>query len=194
MTQRKKIIILGVLLSVIGVAGMAPTLYYWTKNHVAANTTQVIIPAPQPIPTPTLVTDKPAELVIDSLKLKLLVADGVYNPNNGQWTLSKDKAHFALLSTQPNNEEGNTLIYGHYRPEVFAKLRKITGGAEAAVTTDNGYRFVYTYRSTQTVDPVDTSIFAYRGAPMLTLQTCSGAWMQNRQLYSFDFVRYEKIQ
>lgn len=177
----------------IGAFGMAPTLYYWGQNRVTANPGQVVVPAPQPKITPTLVSGKPTELVISSLKLMLPVADGVYNPRNGQWTLSKDKAHYALLSTQPNNEEGNTLIYGHYRPEVFANLRKLKPGDEAIVVTDTGYRFIYVYTSTQAVSPTDTSIFAYQGPSRLTLQTCSGAWMQNRQLYSFDFVRYEKI-
>lgn len=174
---------------------MAPTLYYRTKDYAAANhfQTQTTIPAPQLKSSPTLVSGKPIELILDDLKLKLIVTDGVYNNLTGQWSLSTNKAHYALLSTVPNNEEGNTLIYGHYRPEVFARLKRVQPGNEAIVLTDNGYRFIYRFRSTQAVNPTDTSIFAYRGAPMLTLQTCSGAWMQNRQLYSFDLFRFEKI-
>jgi LPXTG-site transpeptidase (sortase) family protein len=194
MKHRKKLIALSIFLIVLGAAGMAPTLYYWNQNRAAASSVQVIIPAPQPVPKPTLITGKPVELSVDSINLKLEVADGVYNQKNGQWTLSKNKAHFALLTVQPNNEQGNTLIYGHYRPEVFAKLRKVQPGAEAIVKTDNGYSFVYKFRSSQTVNPADTSIFAYQGAPMLTLQTCTGAWMQNRQLFSFDLTRFEKTQ
>lgn len=193
MSHRKKIIILGIVLTITGAAGMAPTVYYWAKNRVAANSAQMIIPASQPEPGPTLITGKPIELRIDSLQFKLQVVDGTYNPKTGQWALSKDKAHFALPSVQPNNQEGNSLIYGHYRPEVFARLHKIKAGAEAVIMTENGYVFIYKYRSNQAVDPADTSIFAYRGAPMLTLQTCSGAWMQNRQLYSFDLVGVTKV-
>jgi len=193
MKRSNKVLFVGIFFAVLGVIGVTPTLYYRLQNRVKANPAQVIIPSPQLVATPTLVTGKPTQVTINSLQLSLPVADGVYNPKNGQWTLSKDKAHFALISTQPNNEQGNTLIYGHYRPEVFAGLPKLKPGNEAVITTDNGYRFIYRYTTTQAVKPTDTSIFAYQGPPRLTLQTCSGAWLQNRQLYTFEFVGYEKV-
>lgn len=191
MIRYSKLILLGATASCIGVAGVAPTIYYTSQNHVSATPTVVTSQTQIAV---SVISGKPIQLQITQLGLDIAVVDGQYNQRNGQWTLSSDKAHFALPSTTPNNEQGSTLIYGHYRPEVFARLRKLQPGQEAIITTDAGYRFIYTYNSSVVAKPTDTSIFGYRGAPKLTLQTCSGAWMQNRQLYSFDFVRYEKIK
>lgn len=193
MKRHTKLLATGSVLSIVGAAGMAPTLYYQSQNQLTAAPPTIVTPALQTVNKPLAVTGKPVRLQIASLQLSVAVADGVYNPQNGQWTLSKDKAHFALITAQPNNEQGNTLIYGHYRPEVFARLRKLQPGVEAEVLTDNGHKFVYVYKRTQAVKPTDTSIFSYQGPAQLTLQTCSGAWLQNRQLYTFEFVRYEKL-
>lgn len=186
-------LIIGCILTTVGIIGILPTLYYQTRNHVVASQLQEANNTDQSLPPVTQFSGKPVELTIPNLGLKLQVTDGVYNSQTAQWTLSNDKAHYALLTPQPNDNSGNTLIYGHYRPEVFARLHNIRVGEEVVVTTNNGYRFVYVYRSTKAVNPADTSVFSYGGAPKLTLQTCSGAWMQNRQLYEFTYIRYEKI-
>lgn len=186
----------GLAVFVAGVAAMAPFAYIWHQNHQAlaqaSHAIQVPAKAPLPDPKPTLITGKPIRLQIPSLGFDLQVIDGSYNPKNGTWTLTLDKAQYALPSVQPNNEAGNTLIYGHYRPEVFAYLHLIKPGAKAYVLTDNGYKFSYTYQNTEAFDPTDTSIFLYQGAPRLTIQTCSGAYFQNRQMYYFTFDGVEK--
>jgi sortase (surface protein transpeptidase) len=94
---------------------------------------------------------------------------------------------------QPNNETGNTLIYGHYRPEVFAYLHLIKPGIQAIITTDNGYTFTYSFENSEALDPTNTSVFVYRGAPRLTIQTCSGSFMQHRQMYYFHYDGFTKV-
>jgi len=191
-----KYMIIGLSGIVVGLVGLLPYAYFSMKHDRAlATAAPLFLPteAPKPAQTPTLVTGKPVAISIPSLAINLEVADGAYNPKNGTWTLSRNKAHYALLTTQPNNESGNTLIYGHYRPEVFAKLRKLQSDAQVTVTTDNGYRFTYIFRTKEVVDPANTTVLSYEGKPRLTLQTCTGAWMQNRQLFYFDFVSYEKL-
>ncbi len=174
-----------------GLAALLPYAYFWNQNRIAAaSVIEIPIQAELP-PAPDLITGKPTHLSVPSLDLELAIADGIYNESSKTWSLSKDKAHYALATVQPNNKQGNTFIYGHYRPEVFARLKKITVGSEVTITTDNGHRFTYIYRETQTVDPSNVDILAYQGVPQLTIQTCSGAWMQNRQLYFFDFARVE---
>lgn len=194
MYLHKKLLYASVVLTSTGVVFAAPYGYIWATGQVAranAVPTQVITTTlPQ---TPTLITGKPVRLTIPSLAISLEVADGSYNQDKGDWTLSPDKAHFALPTTQPNNESGNTLIYGHNRAGVFSTLNKLQPGAEVLVDTDNGYRFIYTFATTEAVSPTNTDIFAYQGEPRLTLQTCSGAWFQNRQFFYFDFVRYEAL-
>jgi LPXTG-site transpeptidase (sortase) family protein len=175
-----------------GLAGLLPLAYFWEQNHNAAKQAAVPIRTVALQPSPTLVTGRPRTVSIPSLNINLQVIDGNYDRKTGEWTLTLNKAQFATPSVQPNNQTGNTLIYGHYRPQVFAYLHHITTGAQATITTDNGYTFTYTYQNTEALNPADTSIFAYRGAPRLTIQTCSGAFMQNRQMYYFAYDSYKK--
>jgi sortase (surface protein transpeptidase) len=85
-----------------------------------------------------------------------------------------------------------TYLYGRCRPSVFGQLKNIQSGAEANVKTNNGYMFSYKLREKHDVKPEDTKLFSYGGNPILVLQTCSGIWSQNRQQFTFDFVKYEK--
>lgn len=138
---------------------------------------------------PELIQGKPVRLQIPSLNIDLAVADGVYNAQNKTWTLSKDKAHYALITPLANNQQGNTFIYGHNRKQVFGSLAKIKPGAEIILHTDNGHIFTYVFRTSYETSPKDDTLFKYTGSPILTVQTCSGAWYQNRQLFSFDLEK-----
>jgi LPXTG-site transpeptidase (sortase) family protein len=138
------------------------------------------------------VSGRPTEISVPSVNIDIPVINGYYNPNSKDWTLSLDKAQFATPTTLPNNLTGNTFIYGHYRVGVFYTLPHIESGAEAIITTDNGYKFTYRFYQTYPTQPTDTSVLHYQGPPMLTLQTCSGSYYQNRQMYLFSFVKYEK--
>lgn len=183
--------VVGALLVLAGLAAGLPFVYFWNQNRIAAAQNPVVtVPAiaPELPATPELVSGKPVRLIIDSLSLDLPIVDGAYNDQSHTWTLSRDKVHYALPSVLPNNQQGNTLLYGHYRPEVFARLHKIAPGAEVIVETDNGHRLTYHFQESRTVAPTDTEIFAYEGKPQLTIQTCTGAWMQNRQLFHFDLT------
>lgn len=195
MKKLKIIRYISILLIVLGLLGVAPTLYYRYKLATAnAAPTIPVQVAPAVISkAPTTVTGVPTKISIPSLKIEVKVVEGVYNSKTKQWNLGLDTAHFATITTQPNNETGNTYIYGHYRPEVFAYLHNIKPDTEAYVTTDNGYEFTYKLKEFKTIEPTDTSVFAYQGPPILTLQTCSGAWFQHRQQFTFDYVSYKKI-
>ncbi len=192
----KTLRIVAIVLILAGMAGIVPLNYYAFKSKIAvAENSKAAVPAKQVVltPSPTLVTGSPVEIAIPSLKMDLKVIPGYYNAKTGDWNLTLDKAQFAEPSVQPNNEGGNTLIYGHYRPEVFAYLHLIKPGARAVITTDNGYQFTYTFQNSVAFDPTDTSIFAYQGAPRLTIQTCSGSFMQNRQMYYFQYNGFTKL-
>lgn len=176
--------------------GLVPLGYFWLHSHAAlAATPQTAVPAAPAVvlpKAPQVISGKPVAISIPSLNMNLQVIDGYYNPSTGDWTLTNDKAQFATPSVEPNNLKGNTLIYGHYRREVFEYLHNIQPGAIATVTTDNGYVFTYKYTTTQAFDPTDTSIFTYQGAPRLTVQTCSGAFYQHRQMFYFEYQGYQK--
>jgi sortase (surface protein transpeptidase) len=200
MKRNNKIgIILGALLLVIGAIGAAPTIYFNTTHHGTVSA-QPAFPKPKPHATPVATPTKPVihghpvSISIPSVSINdVPVVDGTFDAKTQEWTLGLHTAHWGVMTPEPNDTAGNTYIYGHYRPEVFAYLHVIKPGAEAYVTTDNGYKFVYTYTDSVTVDPNDTSLFSYEGAPIMTVQTCSGTWFQNRTLYKFTFTRVEQL-
>lgn len=136
------------------------------------------------------VSGMPERLIIPSLNLNLSVIPGYYDPATGNWTLTKTNVQFATPTVQPNNQAGNTFIYGHALNNLFGSLPKLQAGAVAMVQTDNGHTFYYTLSSTKVVDPSDTNaVFGYTGKPILTLQTCVGLLYQNRELLTFSFQR-----
>lgn len=190
MRIRRGIQALALLSCLSGLAIIAIILYFNFLDSVSSYRPP-IVSQPSYL-SPQAITGHPLSLQIPSLGINLAVINGYHYTRSGEWTLTLDKAQFATNTMPPNNEEGNTLIYGHYRPEVFAYLHLIHPGSQATVTTQNGYQFKYEYTGTQTFDPRDTSIFAYKGSPRLTLQTCSGTFMQHRQMYYFKYMGYAK--
>ena len=133
----------------------------------------------------------PVQIFIPSVAIDLKVIPGYYYQKSNSWTLTTDKAQWGTITKQPNDGGGMTFIYAHYRKGVFLKLPKIKPGEFAQIKTDKGHTFTYVFRSSTITTPTDTSIFAYQGDPILILQTCTGAWYQNRQLFLFDLVKVE---
>ena len=137
---------------------------------------------------PNLIIGKPVRLIIPSAKIDIEVIDGSYNSVTKNWTLSDDKAHFALMSSEANNMAGNTFIYGHNSRKVFAPLYRAKLGDIATVKTGNGKTFNYKLLYTKEVSPEDVSVFEYKGKSILTIQTCKGSWYDKRKLFIFEFA------
>lgn len=141
-------------------------------------------------PTVTKIDGKPIKLNIPSLGMDLDIVPGEYNPATRTWNVSTTKVHYATMTPLPNNLEGNTFLYGHYRKNIFANLHTIKANETAIVTTDNGHVFYYQLSGVRTVDPTDThGVFDYQGAPILTIQTCTGLFYEKRQLFTFNLQR-----
>lgn len=190
--SRKLVTAVAVVLAVAGIAGTTPGIYFDLTHHGSV-TAQALPSRPVKKTTKPLITGNPVGINIPSVGINIPVINGYYYPNTKTWTLSLDKAQFATPTAKPNNLTGNTFIYGHYRVGVFYTLPRIQPGAEAQITTDNGYVFTYRFYRTYATQPTDNSVLTYQGPPMLTLQTCSGTWYQNRQMYLFSYQGYTKI-
>ena len=142
------------------------------------------------VAAPNVVSGDPMSLSIPSLNLNLAVTPGVYNTKTQQWTLTNDKVQYAVVTPEPNTQAGNTFFYGHYRKGVFSTLHTIQAGSEAQVTTSNGKVFTYKLATIKVVSPEDSAaVFSYQGAPILTIQTCTGLLFQNRQLFIFNLEK-----
>ncbi len=173
------------------VLGYSPFIQNWRSARVPRVATSPFLgnvaSAQTDILPEIVVSGKPIRLQILSLGIDLPIVDGVYNAKSQKWTLSNDKVHYATMTALANNTQGNTFLYGHNKKGVFNTLNRITLDAEAIITTDNGHTFTYTFRGALETVPTDDSLFRYEGKPILTIQTCSGAKYQNRQLFTFDF-------
>ena len=135
------------------------------------------------------ISGKPVRIQIPSLAIDLPITDGSYNARTKKWTLTTNKVQYAVNTPLANNQSGSTFLYGHNRREVFRSLLKIKLGAEATITADNGHTFTYKFTGALVTTPSDTSLFNYQGPPILTVQTCSGAFYQDRQLFTFALVQ-----
>lgn len=132
-----------------------------------------------------IIAAKPNRIVIPRLEIDLAVTDGDYIPSKKTWTLSDNHAQFALPSTLPNDYEGNSLIYGHNYGWVFGDLKSLRAGDTMQLYAENGTIFTYIYQSTRKLKPDDASVFRYDGYPSVSVQTCSGRFNENRQMYDF---------
>ncbi|HVX48468.1 MAG TPA: sortase [Candidatus Saccharimonadales bacterium] len=135
------------------------------------------------------ISGTPSHIDIPAVNISVDIEPGYYNKTSQTWTLSLTKAEYATVTPPANNGGGNTFIYGHNRWAVFYKLLKVQDGDEAIVTTSNHHTFVYKMTGRHDTSPNDTSLFHYQGPPILTLQTCSGMWYQNRSLFVFKLVK-----
>jgi len=137
-----------------------------------------------------VVSGTPDHITIPSVNISIPVDLGVYDKKSQTWSLSLTDAEYATVTPQPNNIGGNTFIYGHNRWAVFYKLLNISPGGEAIVSTTNNHSFTYKLIAEKVTNPNDLSVFSYKGKPILTLQTCSGLFYQNRQFFIFSLVSY----
>lgn len=190
--KRNLLIIASIVLITSGLLGVIPALYY--SNHGSAakhGLPSVSAQSPEVISVPRI-SGHPVSVSVPAVNISNPVIDGFYDQRTRTWTLSHDSAQFAVVTQEPNNISGNTFIYGHANANIFYHLYNIKVGDEALVMTDNGYVFKYKLVTTYATDPTDSSVLHYQGPPILTLQTCSGTWFQNRQMYVFSFESYQK--
>jgi LPXTG-site transpeptidase (sortase) family protein len=160
----------------------------WLNERNAPINAQALV-SNEPVVTPDpLLSGTPVSIKIESVGIALEVAPGVYNPNDQSWSLSLDKAHWGNMTYPANNKSGLTFIYAHNRRGVFKSLPNVKLGDIAIVTTDNNQTFTYSFTASTVTKPEDASIFNYSGKPILVLQTCTGTWYENRQLFVFDYA------
>ena len=192
--------IFAICLVLFGLAYALPSLYFKYTNAGTAsasplNSSQVWGPVKSTNGVP-LVTGFPVSISIPGPRpaadMNVGIIPGYYDSKSKTWTLTETDAQYAVMTPQPNNITGNTFIYGHYRPNVFAYMHLILPGTIATITTNNGYKFTYKFVETYAVNPGDSAVLANSNSPILTIQTCSGTFFQNRQMYIFTYQGYSK--
>ena len=168
-------------------------LILYIIHSQAVNSNSIIKPTTYVVKTDPSIANEisgvPKKLIIPELNINLPIIPGYYNQKTQTWTLTVNMVQFATITPEPNNVEGNTFLYGHARAAVFANLHNISPDSEAIVETTNNHSFYYKLTSIKTVTPYNDSVFEYSGPPILTIQTCTGLFWQNRQFFTFSLVK-----
>lgn len=182
--------LVGMLLLAGGVALLIEIYRSRVSDLAIAPPTDVAVVTQHTQATPGYIGGEPTRILIPSLHIDLPVIPGYYNKQTRTWTLTTNSVQYATMTPEANNQGGNTFLYGHYRSNVFASLHTIQSGAQAIIQTSNGHTFYYQLSGVRVVSPGDSdSVFKYTGAPVLTVQTCTGLFFQNRQLFTFNLIR-----
>jgi hypothetical protein len=185
MDVRKQLIAIALIVSSIAIAVVAPLAMASTEQqNVLAAAPNVDVAKY----TPEVAEGLPRHISVPSLGVETDVADGTYDLQTGQWSLTEATAFHATVTPIVNAESGNTLIYGRNSQEVFSKLTAIQPGSDVVVTTDSGYTFTYTYLANK----ADGAPIQYNGKPRLTLQVCSGDRNQTHQMFYSELKNYSK--
>lgn len=188
MRNRTLVIIGGVLIAIGLILGRESFVQYLRSRGSSSNVSTLVSQPVQDTPEVPVITGKPERIKIKSLTIDLPIIDGYYNEQDKTWTLSEDKVQYATTTPQNNNKQGNTYLYGHNNGYVFSQLYRLQAGDRVVIYTANDHKFTYEFTSSFETDPYDSSVFDYSGPPILTIQTCSGLWFENRQLFTFKLV------
>lgn len=160
-----------------------------TPEPVLARAQVVVLPSKSKIISQQVIRDYPTGIVIERLGIDLAVLDGVYDKKTGEWSLSDGAAYFATITDLPNNNRGNTFIYGHNRDNALGYMRNIAIGDVVKIKTRNNHEFHYTYTHDEVVNPEKTTIlYDDPITPRLTVMTCEGIWSEARRLMYFDLI------
>lgn len=153
--------LLGVLLVLTGVSALFILIRF-----------QTLINRPEPVVYAGSVEDNsPRILEIPELKLKLNVIDATIS--DGKWSQTANSVGY-LTTSSPLGSNGNSVFYGHNRPNVLGRLNKIKKGSTIQITLGDGTVSKFEVYDFFEVTPDQLHILNPSETAKVTLYTCSG--------------------
>ena len=113
----------------------------------------------------------PQRISIGSVGIDLPIEEGKIV--TGIWQISDKNATYLVGSDVPGRN-GNIIIYGHNKWDIFGKLSMIKEGSVVEISTKGGKEFRYRVSNISVVDPTDISVVAPTTYQVLTIYTCTG--------------------
>lgn len=115
-------------------------------------------------------SQKPIRIIIPAVQIDLPIVEA--RVVRGLWELSDTTASHGMGSGNPG-DQGNTVIFGHARDELFGPIRELKKDNVIYLLTKNRWH-QYTVIETKLVDTKDVEVIAPTKDETLTLFTCSG--------------------
>lgn len=115
-------------------------------------------------------TAKPSRLYIPKLSRVFDIYDGTVVGN--RWTIAEQGVSYLTSSARPG--EGNSVIYGHNRLDIFGYLYRVKGGDRIYLVESNGSIVKYEVAETKEITPTQVEILNNTSYSRLTIYTCSG--------------------
>lgn len=127
----------------------------------------------------------PVELRIASIGKNISLVKGFYSQSNTDWTLSDVEAQYIAYE-----QSKSFYIYGHNSTYIFGDLPQLQQGDQVSLVSLNNIVRKYAFTDKKTVTPYEVDVLNIQGKdPQLILQTCSGWYGQNRDVYYFVSVK-----
>jgi LPXTG-site transpeptidase (sortase) family protein len=161
------------------------------RAAVAAHAAEARLKATQAA-LPPLIQGQPSRILLPSLAIDLPIVPGSFDKQSGEWSVSTLYANYAINSAEPNNRNGQTLIYGHNNRYIFGPLlTSLQPGMVAYVYTDNNHIFKYSYVASKDISPnASATVFKeMQKSTGLKLVTCDGSNFEWRHLMSFRLLQ-----
>lgn len=140
--------------------------------------------APTPLPSFSLT---PQRVQILSANIDVNVEEG--GIENGEWILSPKSAYY-LPKQYLGDNNLNTIIYAHKRPNLFINLNKVQIGDEILVTNTENKEYFYKVRNILVVDPNDLESLRSEGENFITLITCDGSLDKERLVVKAEHLSF----
>lgn len=122
----------------------------------------------------------PVKIDFDS-RNPLDITRGKYQFNS--WKLD-DKHPVYLQGSGIPGENGNIVIYGHNKKEVFGHLNQVKLGDQISILTNQGETLIYSVDSIKDVFPYQVDVLKPTDFQKITLFTCSGIFDSKRLVIS----------
>lgn len=119
----------------------------------------------------------PTRILISKAKINLKIEET--RIIDGVWQISPKLASHLITSARPK-ENGNIVIYGHNKRELFASLKKVAVGDGLTVYTADGKLHNYQVTQVLTTTPKDIQWVLPTSTETLTIYTCTGIFDSKR--------------
>lgn len=173
----KKITLLGILLSVSGIALLAYAHFFAYSDN-----TQTIDQTLDGISTKAAL---PVRIIAINADIDIPVTVGGFV--NDKWILSKNNALFLPTSQMPG-EGGNTILYAHKRKGLFATLKELSINDTITVYDLNGKTYTYKIYQKEDIKPDQMEKIQTNKNNTLTLFTCDGWFDENRLVVKASLI------